>query len=181
MPPLRISGLLIVPIIVAFVSPLLGVLAARKIDDRPVLARELGQLVAFMDATVNATDNGLNVVRPPYSANPALASQIEDRPNAPGYDRCDAWRDWILPGWQASYGYNIDLGDGRDGEDVLRRTTEFWLRQGHAAESITREAVEESGQVFLKLSLEYVTYWLSVDNAVDVASFVGTTDCLPVH
>ena len=153
--------LLVVTMIVA--RPVLGVAGVRQADDRPALPRELARVAGLVDDTVAAVADGRETGPVPGTGDPTLVDRIGgDHPTPPGYDQCDSWRDWILPGWQASYGRTIRVRDSREGDEILRAAERFWAGQVQDAASIRRETDPGNGQQRLMLDRKHASYWLTV-------------------
>lgn len=94
---------LLVPLAIALlVLALPGyVVYARVTDDRPRLQDVQAEILPLFVETARLI-NPTFEVRPFTHGN---AGTPFDLPNDPfGYDHCDAWRDWILPGWIAFLG-----------------------------------------------------------------------------
>jgi hypothetical protein len=177
--------LLVATLVVAL--PVAGIVAARRADDRPTLESELARVVALVDATVAAVAGGREVALSPGVADPALAARVDrvaplrGPPSPPGYDHCDAWRDWLLPGWQAVYGKTIRLRGTGDAERLMLAVERFWTARGHDPTAIERWVDPGTGQPHLTLDQEHATYRLAPGPERGEVELLGGTDCLPLR
>lgn len=106
--------------------PILGMAMFRATDDRPLLQDIQATALPLFEATALLVDPGFEP-RPHPGSDPTGPLDIAGGPF--GYQHCDGWRGWFLPGWSAVTWHNVDISDGGERIAFIDRVQTFWDQQ----------------------------------------------------
>lgn len=171
--------LTVTAIALLIVFPVIGVAVARAVDDRPLLHDVRSRALPLFEETERLID-------PAFASRPHPGSERAadpfDIPNDPfGYDQCDAWRDWILPGWAAGTWHDVDVASDRERRGIVNKVRLLWEQQD--GELTVRDTDNARP---LQLQIDQVCYTLTFPvnkelPMVPDGSVSVSTDCLPVE
>lgn len=125
---MRPSGTAIAVAIIALViaTPIIGVAVLRAIDDRPMLRDVRVRALPLFEETSRLIDSAFEP-RPHPGNDPEGPLDIASDPF--GYQHCDAWRDWILPGWSAATWQDFDVDGESSRAGIVASVQGLWERQ----------------------------------------------------
>lgn len=114
------NDIILAVLAVLLVIPVAIVLTIRATDDRPQLSDKRDEAFPLFEETALLVDPDYETHR--FSgSNPGSPY---DLPNDPfGYDDCDDWKGWVLPGWSAFAFHDFEVGS-RD--EVIQQVEELW-------------------------------------------------------
>ncbi len=157
-------------------SPAIGVAAARIADDRPTLRDVQAQALPLFEDTARLIDPAYDS-RPHPGSDPIGPYEIPGDPF--GYQKCDSWRDWILPGWSAGTWHEFDVPNDAERQAIIADVHRLW-----SAQDGRLEVRDSSSQHQLTLTAGDATYRLffklpDQPPAVPDGSIIVSVDCLP--
>lgn len=126
--PLKLPETALSVIIVATVLaiPIIGMALFRATDDRPMLQDIQARALPLFETTALLIDPGFEP-RPHPGSDPEGPLDIAGDPF--GYQDCDGWRGWFLPGWSAATWHDFDVDDEQRRAGIIAEVRSLWEQQ----------------------------------------------------
>ncbi len=113
-------------IVLLLASPVIAIGYVRAGDDRPYLEDVRAPALPLFRETAGLIDPEFGP-RPHPGSDPSGPLDIPQDPF--GYQHCDGWRGWFLPGWSAATWHDFEIANENERAEVIAQVRAIWTEQ----------------------------------------------------